>query len=146
MPYRCRPLAVLAVLIAALPAAAQNITVETDQAVYQVGDLVQITITNHGPADADFMSAPYAAIVHLETGDCVLGCVGLPVMTPFPTGAVEVMGHDTGFLPDRPGIYSVTALVAGIPPAGGRTSTEYTLEESTANTGSTWGQLKTLYR
>lgn len=149
MSHRIRMFAVVSILLAtaALPAAAQNITIETDQSVYHVGDLVEITVSNLGPADAQFMSAPYIAIVHLETEDCIYGCVGLPVITPFPAGEIHVETWNTGLFPDQPGTYEVGAIVAIQEPGRSeRTSAVYTLVDPTPAAERTWGEVKSLYR
>lgn len=147
MSHRTRiAAAAVLLLLAALPTAAQNVTVETDQDVYHVGDLVEITVSNLGPADAQFLSAPYIAIIHLETDDCIYGCVGLPVITPFPAGAVHVESWDTGQFPDRPGTYRVSAAVAMAGLGRDVTSAVYTLVDPTPNAALTWSGVKTLYR
>jgi len=149
MSHRIRTFAVASILLvaAALPSAAQNITIETDQSIYHVGDLVEITVSNFGPADAQFLSAPYIAITHLETGICIHGCVGLPVITPFPAGAVHVETWDTGLFPDQPGTYEVGAIVAILEPGRSeQTSAIYTLVDPTPGAAVTWSDVKTLYR
>jgi len=137
----------IVLLTAALPIAAQNVTVETDQTVYTLGATVEITVHNAGPADAEFNSSPLIAIVYLDTFECIYGCVGLPVMTTFPAGTTHVEHWDTGWRPDQPGHYQVTAHVwmTGMPPDP-PPSVQYILVEPSPNAMRTWSEVKSLFR
>lgn len=137
-----------AVLLPALlwaSAAFGQLTVVTDQADYTVGDIVHVTIHNAGPGVATFVSYPAFAITHVESGDCVFGCVGLPVVWDLPVGGTELGEHDSGAGPDQPGHYTVwLAGTSGDP--GSILSTTYELTAPVAADVSTWGAVKSLFR
>ena len=88
------------------PALAE-ITLTTDKAMYCVGEVVHITAHNAGPDEEQFNSAPFFLIYNADTNECLFGCLGLPVMTPFPVGETVSMEWDTGNSPDVPGNYTV---------------------------------------
>ena len=127
------------------PAAFGQLTVVTDQANYTVGDMVQVTIHNAGPSVATFVSYPAFAIWHVESGGCVFGCVGLPVVWDLPVGATEQGAHDTGYGPDLPGHYTVSLAGSSGDP-GSILTTTYELTAPVAVDLSTWGAVKSLFR
>lgn len=127
------------------PAAFGQLTVVTDQAGYTVGDMVHVTIHNAGPGVATFVSYPAFSIWHAETGDCVYGCIGLPVVWDLPVGATEAGQHDTGLGPDQPGHYTVSLAGTSGDPGSILTAT-YELTAPVAADASTWGAVKVLFR
>lgn len=117
-----------------------EIILTTDKPIYSVGEIVHLTAYNAGPMAEEFLSSPYFLIFNHDTGECVTGCVGLPVVTPFPVGETVSMEWDTGFFPDVPGNYSV-----GVAATNGPT-TSYILTDVVAVEANSWGSLKALYR
>jgi hypothetical protein len=127
------------------PVALAQLTVATDQAKYLVGDVVRITIHNAGPGVATFTSYPGYLIVHVESGLCVAGCVGLPVLWELPAGDLVKETHATGAGPDPAGIYLVT-LLGTSPDPGSVLKTSYVLNASVPARYTPWGSIKSLYR
>ena len=127
------------------PAAFGQLTVVTDQAGYTVGDLVHVTIHNAGPSVATFVSEPPLVIWHVESGDCVYGCVGLPVVWTVPVGGTVQGVHDTGYGPDLSGHYTVSLAGSSGDP-GSILATTYELTAPVAVDASTWGAVKSLFR
>lgn len=117
-----------------------DITLTTDKSTYEVGEIVYITATNNGPLMEEFVSFPFFQIWNLDIPECIYGCVGLPVITPFGVGETVTMDHDTGAMPDTPGNYGVGIAVLGGP------TTEYILTGGVASEASSWGNVKALYR
>ncbi len=136
-----RTLFLLVALLLAATVAVAAVTVVTDKDSYIVGETVQITIHNSGPEDVEFNSAPFIVIYDLDTNECLYGCVGLPVMTPFPAGSTVTEAWDTGVGPDLPGNYrvSVNSLDASA-------ATDYFLTGGVSVETSSWGAVKALYR
>lgn len=146
-PRRLSVTVALVLMTATLPAAAQNVTVTTDQEIYPIGAIVEINVHNAGPDDAEFNSSPFIAIEHLDTYECIFGCIGLPVMTPLPAGTTHVQYWDTNQISDLPGRYRVTAHISMIaPPFDPPPSTEYTLVDPSPAEMRAWGGVKSLYR
>jgi hypothetical protein len=138
----------LSVLLSALlwaPAALAQLTVVTDQATYQVGDVVSFTIHNAGPGAATFVSDPPFSIWHVESGDCVDGCMGLPVVWTLPVGGTISGQRDTGTGPDLPGHYEISVAGSSGDP-GSILSTEYEVTAAVAASTETWGAVKGLFR
>lgn len=117
------------------------VTVVTDEDDYNVGETVRITIHNIGPEDVEFNSAPFIMITNLDTNDCVYGCTGLPVMTPFPAGTTVTESWDTGLHPDVPGIYRVRVNILDT-----SITADYVLDEGVGVANRSWGAVKALYR
>jgi hypothetical protein len=87
-----------------------------------------------------FLSAPFFLIFNEDTQECVYGCVGLPVITPFAVGETVTMDYDTGLNPDIPGNYSVGLAVTNGPTTG------YVLTDAVAVEAESWSGLKALFR
>jgi hypothetical protein len=142
MPFRFRfpalPLTLFA--LATATAALAGITLTTDQPAYVVGDIVHITAHNNGPDLEQFMSDPFFFIHNDDLDECVFGCVGLPVITPFEVGATVSMDWDAGFFPDAAGNYSVSLATASGP------TVSYILNAPVSTETSSWGRLKALFR
>ena len=136
-----RTLFLLIALLLTATIAVAAVTVVTDEDSYNVGETVNITIHNSGPEDVEFNSAPYIVITNLDTNDCLYGCTGLPVITPFPAGSTVTDTWDTGVNPDVPGIYRV-----GVNILGASITTDYVLTEGVSVEASSWGAVKALYR
>ena len=117
-----------------------EIILTTDKPIYSVGEIVHLTANNAGPTAEEFVSYPYFVIFNQDTGECVMGCVGLPVVTPFPVGETVSMDWDTGFFPDVPGNYSVFVAAINGP------TTNYVLTDVINAEVNNWGTLKALYR
>ena len=117
-----------------------DITLTTDKTVYEVNEIVHITAHNNGPDVEMLVSAPFFAIFNDDLNECVFGCLGLPVVTPFEVGETVSMDWDTGFFPDPPGTYTVWVAINGGP------SISYLLNPAVATEASSWGELKALYR
>ncbi|MBK7048412.1 MAG: hypothetical protein IPH48_18310 [bacterium] len=138
----------LSVLLSALlwaPAALAQLTVVTDQATYNVGDVVSFTIHNAGPGVATFVSDPPFSIWHVESGDCVDGCMGLPVVWTLPVGGTISGQRDTGTGPDLAGHYEI-ALAGSSSDPGSILSAEYEVTAAVAASTETWGAVKGLFR
>lgn len=129
----------LALLASAFPAFA-DITLTTDQSTYEVGEIVHITAHNNGPLVEQFISYPFFQIYNEDTLECVFGCVGLPVITPFGVGETVTMDYDTGAAPDIPGNYLVGIAIINGP------TTDYVLTGDVAAEAASWGNVKVLYR
>jgi hypothetical protein len=135
--------AALVMLSAILPAtlAAAAVSVSTDKDSYVVGEVVQVTVHNSGPEDLEFVSIPLIAIANTGTQECIYGCAGLPVVTPFPAGDTVTESWDTGAGPDEIGTYVVTPHILG-----DDSSAQYILSAGVPETDSSWGAIKALYR
>jgi hypothetical protein len=133
-------LPLVALLLAHSGGAIAEVIVTTDKPVYEVGEIVLITARNAGPEDESLVSSPAFAIWNLDTEKCVHGCVGLPVVTPFPVGATISMEWDTGLEPDAPGNYLVRVALTDGP------SLTYVLASGVSNDLSSWATLKSRYR
>jgi len=132
---------------AAGPSAAQDVTVATDLETYPVGAVVEVSVHNAGPGNAEFNSSPFIAIECLDTYECLFGCVGLPVMTTLPADSTHVQYWDTGQIPDTPGRYRVTAHILDLdPPFDPPPSAEYTLVDPSPAQAKSWSGVKSLYR
>jgi len=108
--------------------AAQDLTVVTDAAVYNLGATVEITIHNPTDHNVDITSSPYFGIVHVET----------PV----------VFQYDTSWNPDPVGYFQVVVFestIGSIPPPPPPTVV-YRLIDPAGNEDKQWSSLKTLYR
>ena len=135
----------LTVLLAALlsgtaGSASAEIILTTDKAEYEVGEIVHLTAHNAGPMAEDFVSYPYFIIWNQDTDKCVFGCLGLPVVEPFPVGETVSMDWDTGSVPDDPGNYIVWLAVIDGP------SVSYVLTVKVGADRNSWSLLKVLYR
>lgn len=131
-----------AFLCLAAPAVAQ-LTVATDEAVYIVGDVVEITIHNGGPSVATFVGSPLYSIVHVESGVYAYGETLVPDITFFQVGQTAVFTFATAAYPHEPGHYRVYLNVLGSDP-GSILETTYTLEEPVSTEATTWSRLKAL--
>lgn len=140
MPSRILFIALLLTLPTLGTTALADITLTLDQTDYVVGDIVHATAHNNGPNVEMFLSAPFFLIYNDDLPECVFGCVGLPVITPFEVGETVTMDWDTGFFPDIPGNYSVSLVVTG------GTSVSYILNAPVATEAHSWGVLKALFR
>ncbi len=116
-----------------------EITLTSDKPVYVTGEIVHLTAHNAGPADEEFVSSPVFVIFNTDTDECVWGCAGLPVLTPFVAGETVTMDWDTGFVPDEPGNYAVGLAVSGSP------TTTYTLIAGVGSIPTAWGTVKARY-
>jgi len=128
--------------------AAQDLTVVTDAAVYNLGATVEITIHNPTDHNVDITSSPYFGIVHVETQNCMYGCLGLPVMSTLSAGETVVFQYDTSWNPDPVGYFQVVVFestIGSIPPPPPPT-VEYRLIDPTGNEDKNWCSVKTLYR
>ncbi len=141
MTTRNRSVTVLVALALLTTVASAEVTVTTDKDSYLSGETVQITVQNLGPSDVEFNSAPYVQIYNTDTLECMYGCVGLPVMTPFPAGTTVYENWDTGYLPDTPGHYAVVVNILGP-----TISTSYTLTSEVGLEPISWGTVKALYK
>lgn len=131
----------VALLILAIACTAfADITLTTDKSTYEVGEVVHITAHNNGPLVEEFVSFPFFQIWNLDIPECIYGCVGLPVITPFEVGETVTLDHNTGAMPDIPGNYGVGIAVLGGP------TTEYVLTGGVAAEVSSWGSVKVLFR
>lgn len=126
--------------LAAITTAQAEITVTTDKPSYEMGEIVQITAHNAGPEDEMFYSDPFFYIGNDDLNECVYGCVGLPVVTPFPAGETVAMGWDTGGMPFIPGNYSVAVV------ASNGAWASFVLTEIVGTEASSWSTVKALYR
>lgn len=140
MPSKILFFAILLTSLTLGPTALADITLTLDQAEYYVGDIVHATAHNNGPNVEMFVSAPFFLIYNDDLNECVFGCVGLPVITPFEVGETVTMDWDTGFFPDIPGNYSVSLAVTG------GTSVSYVLNAPVAMEAHSWGAVKALFR
>ncbi|MBK6734241.1 MAG: hypothetical protein IPG61_09135 [bacterium] len=139
---------ILSVLLSALlwaPAALAQLTIVTDQAAYHVGDIMSFTIHNAGPGVATFVSDPPFSIWHVESGDCVDGCMGLPVVWTLPAGGTIAVQRDTGVGPDLVGHYEISLAGSSSDP-GSILSAEYELTAPVAVSTAAWGAIKGLFR
>jgi hypothetical protein len=140
MPSRILLFVLLLTLLTLGGAALADITLNTDKPEYLVGEIVHITAHNNGPNVELFLSAPYFLIYNDDLNECVFGCAGLPVVTPFEVGETVTMEWDTGFFPDIPGNYSVSVAVTG------GTTVSYLLNAPVSSEGRSWGGVKALFR
>ena len=131
----------LSLLVLAASSALAEVVITTDKPAYLMGEIVQITVQNTGPLGTDFVSAPFVSIYNVDTNECLLGCVGLPVVTPFPAGATETYAWDTGWNPDPVGTYRVFANILGVTDFA-----QYTLTGEVDIQAVSWGAIKALYR
>ena len=133
------------VLLAALPllqasGAFAEVIISTDKPAYEVGEIVRITAQNLGPEDEELVSFPYFVIGNQDSGQCIYGCLGLPVVDPFPAGATIQRDWDTGERPDEPGTYVVQVATLEGP------STTYVLNAAVPQQKDSWTALKARYR
>ena len=133
-------LLIVLIMLTATSPAFSDITLTTDKSIYEVGEIVHITAHNNWPLVEQFVSYPFFQIFNEDTLECVFGCVGLPVITPFGVGETVTMDYDTGAMPDIPGNYGVGIAVLGGP------TTSYVLTGEVAAEASSWGNVKVLYR
>ncbi len=112
----------------------------TDKPEYSVGEIVHISAHNTGPDVEQFLSFPFFAIFNEDTNDCIFGCIGLPVITPFEVGETVSMEWDTGSIPDVPGHHTVSVAVTNGPTVG------YILTDAVSVESYSWGTLKAVYR
>jgi len=139
-------LLVSSLLLSFAAAQAGVLTVETGQAVYATGDPIQITITNPTTEPVELSSDPCYSIVHDATQTCVVGCLGLPVITTILPGESLVYEHGSYLLPDPVGFYTVTVHeLDGGAPADPLPTTQYFLEDVIESESTTWGAVKALY-
>lgn len=127
-------------MLTASATALAEIVLTIDKAEYEVGEIVHIAATNTGPEVEQFVSSPFFVIFNADLNECVMGCVGLPVITPFLVGETVSMDWDTGLGPDAPGNHAVGVAVAGGP------TVFYLLTDAVNVESSSWGNLKALYR
>lgn len=137
-------LAASSLLLIASVARAQ-LTVVTDKTQYSIGEVVHITIHNAGPGEATFFSDPAYSIWHSESGDCVDGCSGLPVVWTLPAGGTINVDRNTGAEPDLVGHYEI-GLAGSSPDPGSILGAEYVLLPPVSTTVAPWGTLKGWYR
>jgi hypothetical protein len=135
----------LTVLLAALLSgmagnASAEIILTTDKPEYEAGEIVHISAHNAGPEAEEFLSDPYFSIGNQDTDKCVFGCLGLPVITPFPVGETVSMDWDTGLSADAAGNYIVRVAVTDGP------SVSYVLKVKVDAGRNSWSLLKALYR
>jgi hypothetical protein len=135
----CRTVLSLLLLTLAVTAPAE-IVLTTDKPEYTVGEIVHFTATNNGPEVEQLVSDPHFVAFNEDTNACVVGCVGLPVVTTFLVGQTITMDWDTGAVPDAPGHHSVRVAVFDGPTAS------YLLTDAVNVEPSSWGSLKALYR
>jgi hypothetical protein len=129
-----------ALLLAHPGSAIAEVSVTTDKPVYEVGEIVRITAHNAGPGDEQLVSEPFFVIWNLDVEACVYGCLGLPVVTPFPAGQTISLEWDTGLHSDPPGNYAVSVATLDGP------STTYLLTGEVPNDQSSWTTLKARHR
>jgi len=84
-------LLLILLLLGATGTALAEITLTTDKPVYALGEIVHITAHNAGPTAEEFLSYPFFIIFNEDTNECVTGCAGLPVITPFAVGETVSM-------------------------------------------------------
>jgi hypothetical protein len=137
-------LVAIVVLGAVVPATAQ-VTVVTDDSMYIVGDVVEITIHNAGPSVVMFVGTPIYSITHLDSGAVVYGETQVPDLTYLPVGATEVFDFATDAYPHEPGYYQISLHVFESDP-GSILETTYLLDAIVANETTAWSTLKALYR
>jgi hypothetical protein len=137
---RISTLLLVLLLLGATSTAFAEITLTTDKPIYTLGEIVHITTHNAGPTAEEFLSYPYFSIFNEDTNECIMGCAGLPVITPFAVGETVSTDWDTGFFPDVPGNYCVGVAVANGP------TTSYVLTDGVSAEPNSWGTLKALYR
>lgn len=141
MTTRTRFFSLLLLALSGIAATAlADITLTTDKSLYDIGETVHITAHNNGPTEEMFISAPFFIIYNDDTDECVFGCVGLPVVTPFPVGETVTMDYDTGSAPDIAGNYIIGIAVNNGPTIG------YVLNGPVAAETNSWGAVKALYR
>jgi hypothetical protein len=142
MQNRIRLVGILVILLSlsAMTPTLAEITITTDKPSYELGEIVHITAHNAGPTEEQFVSDPFFHIANVDVNECVFGCVGLPVVTPFPVGETVSLDWDTGTMTLLPGNYS-----AGVVATNGA-SINFILTEVVATEASSWGALKALYR
>lgn len=122
-----------------------QLTVVTDRDDYTAGEVVLITIHNAGPGVATFASTPGWYIRHVESGECIDGCLGLPMLWDMPAGQTIDVAHDTSLAPDLIGHYEVVLTgMSGDP--GSILVAAYELMVPVFDTADTWGGVKSLFR
>ena len=132
---------VIALLVLAVAGNAVGaIILTTDKESYTVGEIVHLEATNVGPLPTQFVSYPRFLIFNTDTDECVYGCLGLPVVEPFPVGVTVSLDWDTGMIPDPPGNYRVGLSAPEAP------SVFYVLTDVVDVEPHSWGALKALYR
>lgn len=136
-----RTILLLSLLTLLAASALAEVTITTDKIAYLTGEIVQITIQNTGPFDTAFNSDPLIQLHNMDTSECLFGCVGLAVMTPFPAGSTEVINHDTGQYSDPVGNYRVYVNITGLP-----VFTDYAVTGEVGTEAMSWGTIKALYR
>lgn len=138
----------VSMLIAALPASAQ-LTVVANQSDYYLGEIVHLTIHNTGPHVAVFLSVPVFAVMRVSDGECVFGCVGLPVLTQMSVGETWHLDFDTSACstpgPGLFGMYRVDLMGSSSDP-GSVLSTTFRLYDALDVQPLAWGTLKGTYR
>jgi hypothetical protein len=142
MRIKATVIALTAVLFFVGPpgASVAEVILTTDKPDYTIGEVVHITAHNAGPEDETLLSFPFFAIWNEDTSQCVMGCVGLPDINPFPAGESITMDWDTGQVPDAPGRHIVGVAINDGPTAS------YVLTGSVPSDHESWTTLKGRYR
>lgn len=127
---------ILVILLLVVAVNAVALSVDTDRAVYFLGDVVTVTLTNNGVGPVQLASWPPFCPYYLE--DAVsLECVGLPVVTTIQPGDSVSAEHDTALGGDAPGHYMIEVLDGYV---------IYRLIQAVGTGERTWGAMKALYR
>jgi hypothetical protein len=129
-----------------LPTVAGALTVSLDQGVYQVGDLVEITLDNTDGGAIEFPSWPPFAIVRLD-GPYEFP-PSSPVIVDLPAGETMTEFWDTGQLPDPAGSYQVVVewWYQDDPQQVMQSTVPYLLEGPVGTEATTWSAIRGLFR
>jgi hypothetical protein len=134
----------LVVLLAccAATASAQSLTLSLDEMVYELGDVMEITIANPSTEDVEFTGTPPYCVYNIVDG---AQCTSLPEITTFPAGETWVVQYDT----DDDVLTDGACRVVLTWREDGTTyhiSEDFTLTTSVSGQAVTWGTLKGRYR
>jgi hypothetical protein len=127
----------------AATASAQSLTLSLDEMVYELGDVMEITIANPSTEDVEFTGTPpYCVYNNDEFG---AQCTAVPEITTFAAGEVWIVEYDT----DDDALVAGACRVKVTWREDGTTYhiyEDFTLTTSVSGQAVTWGTLKGRYR
>jgi hypothetical protein len=128
-------------LVGTAGTATAEIILTIDKPAYTVGEVVHVTAYNAGPTVEQFVSEPPFVVWNQDTGERVIGCLGLPVLTPFPVGETVSRIGTQGSSPNVPGNYAISVVSPN-----GTTASYVLTDEVVESEQNSWSSLKALYR
>jgi len=134
-------LLVIMLACCAATASAQSLTLSLDDTVYELGDIMQITIANPSDQDVEFLATPPYCVYNVDHVDCT----SVPESTTFAAGSVWNVDYNTddGVLSAGAALVLLTWLEDG---TTHHLTEVFSLTTSVPDTPTAWGALKGHYR